>query len=83
MTPPMSTKDRQALLTPTSLRNLKSLPRIGTQAYNMLIELKSDQHSEFDRVFVGGGGNYTGQYREWMVTEDWEAGVDWEQVNLA
>jgi hypothetical protein len=49
----------------------------------MLMELKSNQHSEFDRVCVGGGGNYMGQYREWMVTEDRETGVNWEQVNLA
>ena len=81
--------------TPTSRRNLKSLPLVGTKAYKVISELKGARKLAVERVFVGGGGNAAGQCREmslrWIrqgveqmvTTEKWEPGAQWERVNLA
>jgi hypothetical protein len=85
----------QAPPTPTSRRNLKSLPLIGTKAYKMIMQLKNTRKLAVDKVFVSGGGNLAGQCREmslrWIrqgveqmvTTEKWVPGLIWERVNLA
>jgi len=81
--------------TPTSRRNLKAIPLVGTKAYKIIAELKRARKLAVERVFVGGGGNAAGHCREmslrWLrdgveqmvTTEKWEFGIRWEQVNLA
>ena len=80
---------------PTTRRNLKSLPLVGAKAYKMITELRNKRGLAIEEVFVGGGGNLEGDCRkmslqwirggvEQMVTaEDWKQRVEWERVNLA
>lgn len=81
--------------TPTTRRNLKSYPLVGTKAYKVISVLKKARKLAVEKVFIGGGGNVAGQCREmslqWIregveqmvTTEQWETGVQWERVNLA
>ena len=49
---------------PTSRRNLKTIPLIGTKAYKVIAELERARKLAVEKVFVGGGGNVAGQCRE-------------------
>ena len=72
---------------PTSRRNLKTIPLIGTKAYKVIAELERARKLAVEKVFVGGGGNIAGQYREmslwWIwdrveqmvIIEKWEFGI--------
>ena len=50
--------------TPTSRRNLKAIPLVGTRAYKIIAELKKARKLAVKRVFIGRGGNIVGYYRE-------------------
>lgn len=67
---------------------------MGTKALKMLQALRNSRHLGIDEVYIGGGGNTTGECRrmslqwirglvtEMVTTEQWDKGqIRWERVN--